>query len=261
MLASAGGFVWAIRGRREAGFARWLLLVSGVCVLAGVVARWRAGGHAPLANQYESIVFAALAASVAAFLGGVRRSWAAAIAGLAVALLLALATLFHAPVAPLVPALRSNWLVIHVASCMGAYAAFLLSAFASGWILLRNRVPRTPAAANLLLADRRLSPPVQDLDAYSIRLVRAGFALLAVGIATGAVWADRAWGVWWSWDPKETWSLITWIFYALALHLRRTRGWRGDRFARLSLAGLAIVVFTWFGVNFLLPGLHSYGRG
>jgi len=246
VIVVASGFLAAVKGRRDAPLARWPLAASCVCLVMGIIVRWRAGGHAPLANQYESLVFGAFAASAAVVFTPALRPWMAALAGMAATLLLGLAALFHAPVSPLVPALRSNWLVIHVASCMAAYAALLLSAFASGWILLRNRIPGTPA---------------KDLDGYSIRLVRAGFFLLAVGIATGAVWADRAWGAWWSWDPKETWALITWLFYALALHLRRTRGWRGDRFAWLSLAGLGFVAFTWFGVNLLLAGLHSYARG
>jgi len=91
--------------------------------------------------------------------------------------------------------------------------------------------------------------------------VAIGFLLLSIGIITGAVWANYAWGSYWSWDPKETWSLITWFVYAAFIHARLTRGWRGRRTAILSIIGFAAVLFTFLGVNFLLSGLHSYGSG
>ena len=102
-------------------------------------------------------------------------------------------------------------------------------------------------------ADKR-----RDVDALAYRACLAGFWLLSLGIITGAVWANSAWGSYWSWDPKETWSLITWLYYAVAIHLRRTSGWKEEKFARLMLAGFALVMFTYFGVNYFLPGLHSY---
>jgi cytochrome c-type biogenesis protein CcsB len=96
------------------------------------------------------------------------------------------------------------------------------------------------------------------LDAFNYRAVTLGFLLLAGGIILGSVWANQAWGSYWSWDPKETWSLVTWLVYAVTLHLWRARGWRGTRFAWLTLVGLAFVIFTYFGVNYLLSGMHSY---
>jgi cytochrome c-type biogenesis protein CcsB len=101
-------------------------------------------------------------------------------------------------------------------------------------------------------------PDVNVLDELTHQLIMFGFLFLSVGIITGAVWANSAWGRYWGWDPKETWSLITWFVYAVLLHARLLRGWRGKRIAVLSIVGFAAVIFTYFGVN-LLPGLHSYG--
>jgi cytochrome c-type biogenesis protein CcsB len=101
-------------------------------------------------------------------------------------------------------------------------------------------------------------PPAKILDDINYRAIAVGFPFLSVGIITGAIWADVAWGSYWSWDPKETWSLITWLVYATFLHSRFTRGWVGQRSAVLSVLGFVAVLFTYFGVNFLLSGLHSY---
>ncbi|MBW1758710.1 MAG: cytochrome c biogenesis protein CcsA, partial [Deltaproteobacteria bacterium] len=102
-------------------------------------------------------------------------------------------------------------------------------------------------------------PPLHVLDELTHQMVMFGFLFLTVGIITGAVWANSAWGTYWGWDPKETWSLITWFVYATLLHARLIRGWRGNRIAYLSIIGFMAVIFTYFGVN-LLPGLHSYGK-
>ena len=250
-LVGAGGALFgggwgAVRGHERSKCGRVLLAATGVALGGALVARWRAAGHAPLSSQYESLVFVAFATAWSTFAWRGSPAWANALAGLGVALLLGLAALVRGPAEPLVPALQSNWLLIHVAITMTAYAVFLLAAGAGGWLLLRGRLP---------------GPPPKELDGFAYRAVVGGVFLLAVGIATGAVWANEAWGTWWSWDPKETWALITWIGYTLALHLRRTRAWRGDRFAWLTVAGIALVGFTYFGVNYLLTGLHSYASG
>ena len=118
------------------------------------------------------------------------------------------------------------------------------------------------AAVALLLADRsdsvgKVFPRRRHLDEIVYGSIMVGFPLLAIGIITGAAWADYAWGSYWSWDPKETWSLITWLIYAAFLHARFARGWSGNRAALLSVLGFCAVLFTYFGVNYL-PGLHSY---
>ena len=101
-------------------------------------------------------------------------------------------------------------------------------------------------------------PDLKVLDEVNYKSIAVGFPLLSLGIITGAAWANYAWGTYWSWDPKETWSLITWFIYAAYLHARFTRGWHGTRAAVLSILGFTAVIFTYFGVNFLLSGLHSY---
>jgi cytochrome c-type biogenesis protein CcsB len=117
-------------------------------------------------------------------------------------------------------------------------------------------VHKMPAESKTRLLDRFPEPRV--LDELGYQLILLGFLFLSIGIISGAVWANSAWGRYWGWDPKETWSLITWFVYATLLHARLTRGWHGKRIAYLSMFGFAAVIFTYFGVN-LLPGLHSYG--
>jgi cytochrome c-type biogenesis protein CcsB len=113
----------------------------------------------------------------------------------------------------------------------------------------------------LLKRADELLPPPKALDELCYKAVAVGFPLLTLGILTGAAWANYAWGTYWSWDPKETWSLITWFVYAAYLHARLTAGWKGRRLAWVSVGGFAAVIFTYWGVNFVLSGLHSYGRG
>ena len=103
-----------------------------------------------------------------------------------------------------------------------------------------------------------LFPSLESLDTLIYKTIAVGFPLLTIGIITGSAWANYAWGAYWSWDPKETWSLITWFVYAIFLHARFTREWRGKRTAILSLIGFGAVIFTYFGVNYVLSGLHSY---
>jgi len=237
------GIFGVVRGREKAGAARIALLVTGLFLAGWVAFRWKTAGHAPMANQYESMVFLAFTAAWIVPFFRRARPWMLAVAGLAIVVMLGIAALLHAPVAPLMPALQSNWLLIHVAITMASYAAFVLSAFAAAWLLVRGRVP---------------GPDVAELDLFCARTIEVGVLLLALGIITGAVWANEAWGTWWGWDPKETWALITWIVYAVAIHLRRLRGWRNEKFAWMSILGMVSVGFTYFGVNYLLSGLHSY---
>jgi cytochrome c-type biogenesis protein CcsB len=154
---------------------------------------------------------------------------------------------------PLVPALKSNWLIAHVATCFFGYAAFAVAFGISIMYLVKARNPEKPTGIIGHI------PKLGVLDELTQRMVLFGFLFLTVGIITGSVWANSAWGSYWSWDPKETWSLITWFIYATLLHARLMRGWEGKQIAFLSILGFAAVLFTYFGVN-LLPGLHSYGK-
>ena len=163
---------------------------------------------------------------------------------------------------PLVPALKSNWLIAHVMTCFLGYAAFAVSFGLSIVYLVKKRSiyvekPQNPNPHGVLQVSL---PSVSQLEWFNYQLVLFGFLWLSVGIITGSIWANSAWGTYWSWDPKETWSLITWLIYAALLHARNMQGWKGERVAWLSIIGFGCVLFTYFGVNFLLSGLHSYAR-
>jgi len=225
---------------RIARAAPFVLALAWLALTAGLGLLWANLGRPPLSNQYESLL-ALLWFIFPLSLYFSRRTGRPEItpaAALAACLLFGAAALLDRTARPLMPALRSNWLIIHVLSSMAAYAAFALAAAAAGWALAK-KTAEVP-------------------EDFLLRLTKTGFAFLTLGIITGSVWADTAWGSWWSWDPKETWSLLTWLAYAAALHLRKT-GLKGPKFAAALLACFGLVLFTYFGVNFLLSGMHSYG--
>lgn len=158
----------------------------------------------------------------------------------------------------IMPALKSQWLTIHVATAMLAYGAFAVS-FGLGIMYLLKQ--RSDLLTRVDLSNGGIIsrfPSLEVLDELAYKVVAFGFPLLTLCIITGAVWANYTWGTYWSWDPKETWSLITWLVYAGYLHARFTRGWKGKPAAWLAVLGFVAVLFTFFGVNYFLPGLHSY---
>ena len=177
---------------------------------------------------------------------------------------------------PLVPALRSSWLVMHVSVIMVSYAALLVGSLLSLAVLVMDRgealelrsssigsggfrqAVTTPDSGLLQLQSVELSTNEQ-LDSLSYRTITVGFLMLTVGIISGAVWANEAWGSYWSWDPKETWALITWLVFATYLHSRITKGWEGKKTAILGGLGFFVIWICYLGVNFLGKGLHSYG--
>jgi cytochrome c-type biogenesis protein CcsB len=156
---------------------------------------------------------------------------------------------------PLIPALKSNWLISHVITCFFGYAAFGLS-FGLSLMYLIKGLDNAGSQRNVFLS---LIPGTAILDDLNYQMTAIGFLMLTLGIITGSVWAHSAWGSYWSWDPKETWSLITWLVYASVLHSRMVRGWRGKKIAILCVIGFSCVLFTYFGVNYL-AGLHSYAK-
>ena len=160
---------------------------------------------------------------------------------------------------PLVPALQSNWLLYHVITCFLGYAAFAVACGLSIMYLIRERQEDSSAGspAGGIIS---MFPSIKVLDDLNYKAIMIGFPLLTLGIVTGAAWANYAWGTYWSWDPKETWSLIVWFVYAAFLHARITRGWVGRRAAILSVVGFAATIFCYLGVNLFLSGLHSYGK-
>ena len=246
-------------GEVDAGFApvaeaagRYgtILAVNALGFLtASIVARWIAAGHGPFSNMYEfSLAFSWAAMTIYLYFESQYRSRSLAVIVLPVVLaMFYYATTVPDDIEPLVPALQHELLLtVHVVTATGAYAAF---AVAFG-------------AAILFLIQRKQSmswlPDRTTLDELGHRSVMVGFPLMALTIILGAVWADIAWGRYWSWDPKETASLVTWLVYGGYLHARVIRGWRGERSAYLLLLGFAATGFTYFG-NYFFGGLHSYG--
>ena len=243
--------------------ATWTTVLGLAINTAGIIMRWvesyRLGiGHAPLSNLYESLVFFSWMIIFIYLIieRGYKHPIIGAFATPIAFLALAYASLspnINDRIQPLLPALKSNWLIAHVVTCFIGYAALAIAFGISLMYLLRQK---DREAKNGILAS---FPESGVLDELTHQMVMLGFLFLTIGIITGSVWANSAWGRYWGWDPKETWSLITWLIYASVLHARLMLGWRGRRIAYLSIIGFMAVLFTYFGVN-LLPGLHSYGQ-
>ena len=255
-------YAWVFKKPSVGKAGTWVAILGMAGNTAGIALRWvesyRLGfGHAPLSNLYESLVFFAFTIIIIYLF--IERKYQNRVIGAFITPIafLALAYASMSPnisdrIQPLIPALKSNWLIAHVIACFIGYGAFAVACGVSFMYLVKHRSSDNKSSMLNLL------PDVDLLDDLNHRLVMFGFLFLSVGIITGAVWAYSAWGRYWGWDPKETWSLITWFVYATLLHARMMRGWRGKRTAFLSIGGFAAVLFTYFGVN-LLPGLHSYG--
>jgi len=271
MLLSIVTFVYAFASVLYIGswtFKKEIMARAGLCVLIvgfagntlGIILRWIESyqmgyGHAPFSNMYESLVF--FSWTVAALYIFVEFKYRERIIGVFATPLIFLAIAYASlspsigeRITPLIPALKSNWLIAHVITCFLGYAGFAVAFGFSIMYLLKPEEPRTKGVSARL-------PSLAIIDELTHQMVMFGFLFLSIGIITGAVWANSAWGTYWSWDPKETWSLITWLIYATLLHLRMMRGWNGKQIAWVSIVGFLAVLFTYFGVN-LLPGLHSY---
>jgi cytochrome c-type biogenesis protein CcsB len=229
---------------------------SAGIVLRWVESYWMGFGHAPLSNLYESLIFFAWTIALIylfiewRYQNRVIGAFSAPLAFLTMAYA-SLSPNISDRIQPLIPALKSNWLIAHVITCFIGYGAFAVAFGVSIMYLIKARHGEGEGG----LVGR--FPAIAVLDELTHQLGMFGFLFLSAGIITGAVWANSAWGRYWGWDPKETWSLITWFIYAALLHARMMRGWRGRRIAWLSIVGFGAVLFTYFGVN-LLPGLHSY---
>jgi len=251
---------WVFKKELPSKLGTAAILVAAIGNLAGIILRWVESyqmgyGHAPLSNLYESLVFFAFC--IAALYLFLDWRYKLRIIGILASLMAFLAMAYaslpkvNSAIEPLIPALQSNWLIAHVLTCFVGYAGFAM-AFGISIMYFIKSGARPPEGG----VTRRI-PHTDILDELTHQMVMFGFLFLSVGIITGAVWANQAWGRYWGWDPKETWSLITWLIYATLLHARLMRGWTGKQIAILSCAGFIAVIFTYFGVN-LLPGLHSY---
>lgn len=153
--------------------------------------------------------------------------------------------------------LGNRWSAVHIISSLAAYASFVLAFGASVAYMLQEKMLK---AKRITVLQRHL-PPLDLLDNLAYKMVALGFPMLTLGVITGALWAQTAWGSYWSWDPKETWSLITWLVYAAYLHVRIVQGWRGKWSNRLLVIGFACVLITYIGVTYLMPGYHSHSQG
>ncbi|MFW6284007.1 MAG: c-type cytochrome biogenesis protein CcsB [Desulfosalsimonas sp.] len=251
---------WIFKKPLPGKTATRVLIAAAAGNAAGFFLRWAEShqmgyGYVPLSNLYESLVFFALCIAVIYLVVEYRYKVRniGAFASIVPFLAMAYASLpsVDSQIQPLIPALQSNWLIAHVITCFLGYAAFAIACGISIMYLIKSASSSPDAGATGRF------PDAETMDELTHQMIAFGFLFLSVGIITGAIWADQAWGRYWGWDPKETWSLITWLIYATLLHARFMRGWEGRRIAYLSCLGFMAVLFTYFGVN-LLPGLHSY---
>ena len=264
MAATVSYVAYAVFGQKliaRVGLAALLLAI--LSNVAGIGLRWMEShelgiGYVPLSNMYESLVFFALCIAVLYLF--IEMSYKVKFFGAYVVpftfITMAYAsysTEFGKEIKPLLPALQSNWLIAHVVTCFIGYAAFAVACGMAIFYLFKK------SQSKRKVDDQEVQQVLKTIDDVNYRMIVFGFIWLSAGIITGAIWANSAWGTYWSWDPKETWSLITWFVYALALHAKYTRGWDGTKMSVASMVGFVSVIFTYYGVNFLLSGLHSYG--
>ncbi len=289
------------------------MAIANLCMATLLGARWIEAGYFPLSNLYESLFFLAWGiTAMHLFAESISRSALVGVVTAPVAMLITAFAALKLPgdmqtSAPLVPALKSNWLMMHVSVMMLSYATLLVgsvlaiaflvitrgqeielrgSSFGgSGYRLTRSIATQdvatasSPASISIDTTDLQgtvavlelptmagqitLSPQLlglaDTLDNISYRIIGLGFPLLTIGIIAGGVWANEAWGSYWSWDPKETWALILWLVFAAYLHSRITKGWQGRKPAILATVGFVVVWVCYLGVNLLGKGLHSYG--
>ncbi len=248
VLLQFGGAIFKRRGLVRAA---WLVFLLGFAchtlymIVRGVLAR-----RLPLSNQFEFA--SAFAWGIGLMLLIVRlrakADWLSTAAMPMAFLVLSYAALQPREITDLMPALRSAWFGFHIGSAVFSYSAFVLAGCTGLRYLLLTR--RKEAGSELRL---------EQMDYLCYRLIALGFLLLTVVILTGAIWAEQAWSSFWTWDPKEVWALITWIIYAVYLHLRLRSRRRGAFMAWYALVAVPVVLFTFAGVNTLMPGLHSYG--
>jgi cytochrome c-type biogenesis protein CcsB len=223
-----------------------------------LITRYAEAGYTPVTNLHESLSF--FAWMIIGILLVVNMKYNVEVLGAfltPIALVLMLSA-FALPkeILPLAPVLRSFWHPFHVIFAFLGNAIFAL-AFCCGVMYL---IQEKQVKSKKLGAITKRLPPLEVLDDLNYQSLKFGFPLLTLGIITGAVWANYAWGRYWNWDPKETWSLITWLLYAALLHQRLTVGWRGRKAAIMAIVGFGAVLFTFLGVNLLLSGLHTYSN-
>ena len=266
--------------KKSSSVVRSLTILVNFLIALQLIFRWSISGHFPISNLYESLYFLVWGISFGQLL--IEREYQSPIIP-SIAIPIQLLTIaFACFVLPedlklssnLVPALRSSWLIMHVSVVMLSYAALIIGSLLSASVLFINKnQPLQIRSSSSGIGGFKISKsyslknimqPIEfshseELDTLSYRSILVGFVLLTLGLISGAVWANEAWGSWWSWDPKETWAFISWLFYAAYLHMRISKGWQGRRPALLATTGFFVVLICYIGVNFLGIGLHSYG--
>lgn len=255
--------VWGFAARHDAvsRFASYVTIFGWVMNTLALILRTLGAGRLPLSNGFEFLV--AFAWGIVLFYLWLQYRYRLKAVGLfllpVVWALLAYAAVeipeTQKAITPLMPALKSNWLSVHVSTAILSYGALAVSFALAVMYLIKERISRNQNTSSVLY---RNMPGEDILEESCYRFITVGFFLLSMVIISGAIWAEQAWGSYWSWDPKETWSLITWLIYGACLHVRQTYGWRGRRSSIIAIIGFAAVLFTFFGVNYWLVGLHSY---
>lgn len=270
-------------------FAQISVIISNSLFAITLFGRWIGEGYFPLSNLYESLIFLSWGiSSIHLFIEYKTKS---RIIGAISAPILFFISGFSSltlptemqKALPLVPSLQSNWLMMHVTMMMISYATLIIGSLLSilylvflqfnkndktinieivknteGSLILNNKKIAVENSSAFIRNDAKLSI-FQTVDIWSYRIIGLGFPFLTIGIISGAVWANEAWGSYWSWDPKETWALITWLVFAIYLHSRLIKGWEGKKAAIVGSCGFFVIWICYLGVNFLGKGLHSYG--
>jgi cytochrome c-type biogenesis protein CcsB len=259
--------------------SKTLVLISNLLFFITLLARWFGEGYFPLSNLYESLIFLSWGISSihlfieyktkSRLIGSISTPILFFICGFSS---LTLPTDMQKAL-PLVPSLQSNWLMMHVSMMMISYATLIIGSLLSILYLAFNffKNKQNSIVLNSVnsdsdsvqvqasIIDVSKVSLLQTVDIWSYRIIGLGFPFLTIGIISGAVWANEAWGSYWSWDPKETWALITWLVFAVYLHSRLLKGWQGEKAALIGSSGFFILWICYLGVNFLGKGLHSYG--
>ncbi|MCC9195602.1 c-type cytochrome biogenesis protein CcsB [Arthrobacter sp. zg-Y820] len=254
------GYVGARRNSARVAVA--LTVLGAVIHTAAVVARGLAAHRVPWGNMYEFCTTGALVVAVVFLLVLLRRDlrFLGTLVLALVLIMMMVATIgFPTPVAHLIPALQSYWLVIHVSVAVIASALFTLTFAMSVLQLLQaDRESKIRAGGASKLAFLRIVPSAQSLENFAYRINAVAFVLWTFTVMAGSIWAEQAWGRYWGWDTKEVWSFVIWVVYAGYLHARATRGWTGTRAAWLSIVGYLCIIFNFTIVNVYFAGLHSY---
>ena len=247
-------------------FAKFSILLSNVVLFGIIFFRWVTSGYFPISNLYESLMFLTWCLLTLLILAGYKIGFSkTSILGCVLLPLCLFLVGFSSKVlpmamqsaTPLVPALQSSWLLFHVSMMMLSYAVLLFGSLLSiMFLFLSSKTNNTLLPTKKNTMKSFLS---YQLDLWSYRTIGMGFPFLTLGIISGAVWANEAWGSYWSWDPKETWALITWIIFATYLHARLIRNSNEKEVALLGAIGFFVIWICYLGVNFLGQGLHSYG--